>query len=181
MKCPSGCRLQGDIDATEQSILKRFGQICDRAKDAEHQAKNTMLMTKLLYFGNRKIIVKNYVAEGKHLVLMDELQKNLTSVRKRAIELSTKLKAQYNRLQQQIATMYQIEVDIDIKIRACQGSCKIAEVYSIDKESYRSLEKAMHRFQEIFEKKARAVNDVGALKMKPELYGPLVSLRAYVM
>ncbi|XP_064200534.1 fibrinogen alpha chain [Anguilla rostrata] len=165
VKCPSGCRLQGHIDATEQSLLGRFGQMCDRAKEDRHKAEKTMLWTQQIHRANRKIIVKNYVAEAKYLELMDKLQKNLTSVKRRATELSAKLKGQYDKIQQQIAAIYRTEVDVDIKIRACQGSCKNAEVYNIDRESYRTLEKELHEFRQVSEQVEQP--DTGELKKTP--------------
>ncbi|KAJ8382699.1 hypothetical protein SKAU_G00034770 [Synaphobranchus kaupii] len=167
LKCPSGCRVQGHIDTTEERLLDRFGQICDRVKEDRHKAEKTMMWTKQIYGANRKIIVKNYVAEAKYLELMDKLQKNLTSVKRHATELSTKLKAQYVRIQKQIAAIYRTEVDIDMKVRACQGSCKNAEVYNIDKESYRSLEKELHKFHQTSEQVKQPARDIGKLKMKP--------------
>ncbi|XP_061109054.1 fibrinogen alpha chain [Conger conger] len=167
IKCPSGCRLQGHIDTTEQSLLDHFGQICGRAKEDRHKAEKTMLWTTQIYGANRKTIVENYVAEAKYLEILDKLQKNLTSLRSHATELSMKMKSQYERIKQQIAAIYRTEVDIDIRIRACQGSCKNAEVYNIDKESYRLLGKELQEFHQISEQGEQLAGDTRRLKKKP--------------
>ncbi|KAG7461701.1 hypothetical protein MATL_G00193830 [Megalops atlanticus] len=141
--CPSGCRLQGLIGAAEGELLDRFGRICDRTREWRNELKSTVLMTAQIYKANRKTIVRNYVDETRYLELMEELQKKLTSLNTRTVALSEKLKSQHSKIKQQMADIYKTEVDIEIKIRSCQGSCKKAVAYWSDRESYESLEKEL--------------------------------------
>ncbi|XP_036407148.1 fibrinogen alpha chain isoform X2 [Megalops cyprinoides] len=147
-------------------------------RERRNELKSTVLMTAQIYKANRKTIVRNYVDETKYLELMEELQNKLTSLKMRTVTLSEKLKSQHSKIKQQMADIYKTEVDIEIKIRSCQGSCKKAVAYWSDRESYESLEKELGEFDRISQQTEQLAEDIGTIRTKPLTEDPPI-FRSY--
>ncbi|XP_066573900.1 fibrinogen alpha chain [Amia ocellicauda] len=94
-------------------------------------------MTKQTYAVLRKSVVQSYVRTWEYVDLAGELQTRLLAMKIHTDTLSQKIKALRDTIQKQVASAYQTEVDIDMKIRACRGSCEQAVAYRVDVESYR--------------------------------------------
>ncbi|XP_015200189.1 fibrinogen alpha chain isoform X2 [Lepisosteus oculatus] len=157
-KCPSGCRIQGLIHTTETKFFDKFNQICQKIKMNEIKTEASKVITKQTYTTLRKSIVTNYVSSTKYMELTEELQRKLAAMQQRTIALFKKIKAQYDKIEQQMAALYQTEVDIDMKIRSCKGSCEKAFSYSIDQESYDTVKKQLYELDKIFKKEGKPGN-----------------------
>ncbi|XP_048091973.1 fibrinogen alpha chain [Alosa alosa] len=171
-KCPSGCRLDGLIDATETDFHRRLGQVCSQAQTYQSAISSAMLMTTAIYYTHRKIIVKNYVAELRYAERFEDLQRNLTLLQRRSTELSRKLHKIHSLVQQQIIDMRRMEVDIDIKLRACHGSCKHTFVHHIDHDAYTDMESQLAKLNPLTTKKAMFPADIRKLVLQPVLRPP---------
>ncbi|KAL4618127.1 fibrinogen alpha chain-like [Arapaima gigas] len=165
--CPSGCTVQGLLDATERSFLQRVNKICEKTVEEENSLNRSMLLTKELYNNQRRSIVKHYVAETEHLELLEELQEKLLSLKKRSEHLAKKLEVQHILIRQQVAEMYRTEVDIDIKMRACHGSCRSAFIYHIDQKDYEFMEEELSKAGQTIGQMWRSGKIAGRIKMYP--------------
>lgn len=172
-KCPSGCRLEGLIDATETDFDRRLGQVCSRAHAYQSAISSAMLVNTAIYYAHRKIIVKNHVAELRYAERFEGLQRNLTLLQRRSTELSRKLHKIHGLIHQQITDMRRLEVDIDIKLRACHGSCKHTFVHQIDHKAYSDMEHSLAKFNPIIVKKAMFPTDIRKLVLQPVLRPPV--------
>ncbi|XP_072352109.1 fibrinogen alpha chain-like [Scyliorhinus torazame] len=133
-KCPSGCRMQGLIDTTaaqNEGRVKVIRELLEKYSSSFVMNNNTVFETIRRF---RQVL--NTL--GGHGATYDELVTNLYF---RLITLQDKVNNQLNKLNTlkyemmaQFTEISKLEVDIDIKIRACKGSCARAYVYTIGKE-----------------------------------------------
>lgn len=59
-KCPSGCQLEGLIDAADENVHKRLRKICERIQQTEDIASSAMRDSVKFYGSQRKTIVQTY-------------------------------------------------------------------------------------------------------------------------
>lgn len=60
-----------------------------------------------------------------------------------------------------------VQVDIDIKLRSCKGSCASYVDLSVDKESYEALEKQLDRLNPLQVQSVETVSSLKVLKIRP--------------
>nr|XP_024000882.1 fibrinogen alpha chain-like [Salvelinus alpinus] len=63
--------------------------------------------------------------------------------------------------------MQRLEVDIDIKLRTCKGSCKGYVEFSVDKESYVALDKQMDQLESQSVQSVETVRTLYVMKSRP--------------
>ncbi|XP_041035001.1 fibrinogen alpha chain-like [Carcharodon carcharias] len=143
LKCPSGCRMQGLIE-TE-----------NRQNDARIKDIRQMLEMYSKAFGNTHVTVTEAVNrirqtlnrmgrfEDTYYQLVDRLNSRLTTLQNKTNDQSHKLKLLQNNILEQFQVISRLEVDIDIKIQSCKGSCAKSIVYDINKESNAQMEKSL--------------------------------------
>ncbi|XP_073805459.1 fibrinogen alpha chain [Danio rerio] len=165
-KCPSGCRLEGLIIVADEDIYKRLRKTCEKIQ--QHQDAISLVMQKSVKFYEcqRKTIVQTYMQELRYAEFAEDIHKNLTFLHKRSAELAKDLRKYHYMIWDQINQLRRIEVDIDIKIRACKGSCKQTFVHAIDNEAYKAMESKMKQFS-IISKRRKAFSRPQKLKLQP--------------
>ncbi|KAI7810477.1 putative fibrinogen alpha chain-like [Triplophysa rosa] len=145
-KCPSGCQLESLIDAADENVHKRLRKICERIQQTEDIASSVMQESVQFYESQRKTIIQTYMQELRYAEFAEGLQRNLTFLHKRSAELEKELQKHHHLLLSQIIEIHRLEVDIDIKIRACKGSCKQTFDHTVDKEGFEVMESKMAEF-----------------------------------
>ncbi|KAM9406958.1 fibrinogen alpha chain [Salvelinus alpinus] len=133
-----------------------------------------MVTTKHIYNSNRKAIVKTHMSELRYVEFAEGLAMNLTSLRKRSAALFRKLKEQHSHVQKQLEDMYRQEVDVEIKLRSCQGSCNRPVAFRIDHDGYRSLDDQMTLFSNTAKHQTSSPlnKDIAKIKLQPVDVGP---------
>ncbi|CAK6974715.1 fibrinogen alpha chain [Scomber scombrus] len=129
----------------ESEVEKKMRNICKAAKTYEDASEKSMTTMTHIYNSNRKVLVNEYMSELKFVDYAEGLARNLTLLRKRSARLSQQLKELSSNAQEQVEELYRTEVDIDMKLRACHGSCRSAVLYSVDHSSYQTIQ--THRDQ----------------------------------
>ncbi|XP_075716442.1 fibrinogen alpha chain-like [Rhinoderma darwinii] len=135
-KCPNGCRVKGLITKTEKEIFSRV----DSAKQSwvTSNSHNIKILSELKHL--HEVADRNILTEKETLKnfaqLGNELRKKLTNLKKKVNEQVTKIRHLYSETEDQLSIMKTMEVDIDIKIRTCKGSCQNAEVFMTNLENY---------------------------------------------
>ncbi|KAL6481363.1 hypothetical protein MHYP_G00094430 [Metynnis hypsauchen] len=76
----------------------------------------------------------------------ERLYRNLMLLWKKSSKLSSDLRTYHSQILDQITEMHRLEVDIDIKLRACKGSCKQTFDHTIDHKAFKAMEDSMARF-----------------------------------
>uniref|UniRef100_UPI00398E3A79 fibrinogen alpha chain-like n=1 Tax=Pristiophorus japonicus TaxID=55135 RepID=UPI00398E3A79 len=142
-KCPSGCRMQGLIETKNQ-------QNDDRVQELRRMLENCSKT-----FGNTHISVTEAVNRIRQTLngigrfgdtyykLVDHLNARLTILQNKINDQNLKIKLLQNSILEQFKDVSRLEVDIDIKIRSCKGSCTKSVVYNINKESNAQMEKSL--------------------------------------
>ncbi|CAB1314839.1 unnamed protein product [Coregonus sp. 'balchen'] len=136
-KCPSGCRIQGLLDKADHSLLKKIvkiRQLLDQSR-AKHRSADQ-------------------ASKQTYDYLKEKLTSNAERLRQRIVDIKIKIDRQLRILnalktsiKEQVIDMQRLEVDIDIKLRSCKGSCKGYAEFSIEKESYMALDKQMDQLE----------------------------------
>ncbi|XP_056626982.1 fibrinogen alpha chain [Triplophysa dalaica] len=98
------------------------------------------------YGSQREAVIQTYMQELRYAEFAQGLHRNLTFLHKRSAELAKELQKHHHLLSRQIIEMHRLEVDIDIKIRACKGSCKQTFDHTVDKEGFEGMESKMAEF-----------------------------------
>ncbi|XP_041840566.1 fibrinogen alpha chain isoform X2 [Melanotaenia boesemani] len=154
-KCPSGCRLQGLISQMESDVERKVWTICKMAKMYEDVAEKAMSVMTHIYNSNRRVIVNRYMSEVKFVEHAEGLARNLTALRKRSASLEQKIKELSSNVKKQIEKLYRAEVEIDMKLRNCRGSCRSVLPFSVDHQSYQMLQDDMDFMEKAHKQKSR--------------------------
>uniref|UniRef100_A0A7N8Y3D3 Fibrinogen alpha/beta/gamma chain coiled coil domain-containing protein n=1 Tax=Mastacembelus armatus TaxID=205130 RepID=A0A7N8Y3D3_9TELE len=136
-KCPSGCRLQGLISQMESEVERKLQKVCKTRKMHEDAADVSMMATTQIYTSLSKN--SRQASNLKFVENVGGLARSLTSLRRRSSCLSQKLKELRSNVERQIEDLYRTEVDVDMKLRACRGSCRSAPPFSVNHPSYQTL------------------------------------------
>ncbi|XP_058630782.1 fibrinogen alpha chain [Onychostoma macrolepis] len=145
-KCPSGCLLEGLINLADEDIRKRLRNICERIQESQDVTSSVMQKSVQFYGSQRKAIIQTYMQEIRYAKFAEDLHRNLTFLHKRSAELAKDLQKHHQLIWNQINEIRRIEVDIDIKIRACKGSCKQTFDHTVDNEAFKDMENKMEQF-----------------------------------
>ncbi|XP_060922669.1 fibrinogen alpha chain [Limanda limanda] len=156
-KCPSGCRLQGLISQMERDVERKLLKVCETAKSYEDAAETSMTAVTRIYNSNRRVIVTRYISELKFAEGAEELSRTLTSLRKRSSSLSQRLKELRGAVRKQVEDLYRTEVEIDMTLRTCHGSCRSALPFTVDHASYQTLETDMEQLNKAVHQRHKAV------------------------
>ncbi|KFV13745.1 Fibrinogen alpha chain, partial [Tauraco erythrolophus] len=166
-KCPSGCRMQGLIDETDED----YGHRTDKIKKLLAENQNN-------YKKSNRIIVETINALKPNLDsaqqidenyghVSGELRRRIVTLKQRVVTQVNRIKALQSSIQEQVAEMKRLEVDIDIKIRACKGTCARSFDYQVDKESYDNIQKQLTQANSINLNPELQPTTLSTLKMRP--------------
>ncbi|XP_008323337.1 fibrinogen alpha chain isoform X2 [Cynoglossus semilaevis] len=167
--------MQGLISHSEHKTQRRIRKVCETVKELQNKAETSMTAVTNIYNWNRRVIVHRYVSEQKFAEQAEILAKNLTLLRKRSSVLSQKLQEMRSHVKRQIEDLYRTEVDIDIKIRSCGGSCHSGIQFSVDHHSYQRLQTDMDQIHTTVNWRSRAVTPsegVARVTLRPVDVGP---------
>ncbi|NXU52096.1 FIBA protein, partial [Turnix velox] len=166
-KCPSGCRMQGLIDETDQDYSHRIDKIRKLLAENQNNYKNS----------NRVIVETINVlkpnldtaqqTDETYGHVSGELRRRIVTLKQRVITQVNRIKALQSSIQEQVQEMKRLEVDIDIKIRACKGSCAKSFDYQMDKESYENIQKQLTQANSIDLHPELQTTTLSTLKMRP--------------
>ncbi|CAL8326934.1 unnamed protein product [Lota lota] len=121
--CPSGCVLQVLFLQQEVEVEKRMLEVCKGLEQHHHTSLSTLSSATLLYHTQRHALISQHDWELWYVAGANRLASKLRLLRKLSAASSQKLKELRQKVQKQMEELYHTEVDVDIKIRACQGSC----------------------------------------------------------
>uniref|UniRef100_UPI0014469677 fibrinogen alpha chain-like n=1 Tax=Epinephelus lanceolatus TaxID=310571 RepID=UPI0014469677 len=79
--------------------------------------------------------------DNNYFDLAQSLRQRITDMKIKIDRQLSVLAALKDRVKDQVVEMQRLEVDIDIKLRSCKGSCQSYSEYNVDKDSYVELDK----------------------------------------
>lgn len=144
-KCPSGCRIQGLLDKNDHELLKKIKKIRDLLDQHKARHRSVDLVSKQTYDILREKLTLDSGNDNMYYNLAQTLRQRITEMKIKIDRQQKVLAALRDRVKDQVVEMQKMEVDIDIKLRSCKGSCLDHTEYQVDKESYVSLEKQVNQ------------------------------------
>ncbi|XP_013807063.1 fibrinogen alpha chain [Apteryx mantelli] len=166
-KCPSGCRMQGLIDDTDQDYSHRIDKIKKLLADNQNNYKTSnRIIVETINLLKPKLDSAQQIDENYGHVTA-ELRRRIVTLKQRVVTQVNRIKALQNSIHDQVMEMKRLEVDIDIKIRACKGSCAKSFDYHVDKESYDNIQKQLTQASSVNLHPEIQTTTLSILKMRP--------------
>ncbi|XP_069834818.1 fibrinogen alpha chain-like [Dendropsophus ebraccatus] len=158
--CPSGCWVQGLITKAEREILSRVDSA--RLSGATSNSHSIKLLAEIKRLhevtgGNGRAeteTVKNVANLG------NKLRKKLNDLKLKVKEQVRDLRRLHSAIEEQLAAMRRLEVDLDIKFRTCKGSCENVQVFMTSLEKYESWENDMKRMGKYPTDETKTLRDI---------------------
>ncbi|XP_061769696.1 fibrinogen alpha chain [Nerophis ophidion] len=161
-KCPSGCRIQGLMDYRDHSLLKKIEKIRSLLENNQQRQRSADQVTKQTYEYLKERLNLNTGHDGRYYDLAQNLRQRIGDMKVKIDRQLRVLAALRDRVADQAAAMQMLEVDIDIKLRSCKGSCKTYSEYQVDRDSYVTLDKQVNQLQS---QELQRVDSVRTLKV----------------
>ncbi|NXW09118.1 FIBA protein, partial [Fregetta grallaria] len=166
-KCPSGCRMQGLIDEADQDYSHRIDKIKKLlAENQNNYKKSNRIIVETINVLKPNLDSAQQVDETYGHV-SGELRRRIVTLKQRVVTQVNRIKALQSSIQEQVLEMKRLEVDIDIKIRACKGTCARSFDYQLDKESYDNIQKQLTQANSINLHPELQTITLSTLKMRP--------------
>ncbi|NXA11759.1 FIBA protein, partial [Sapayoa aenigma] len=166
-KCPSGCRMQGLIDETDQDYSRRIDKIRRLLADNQNNYKKSNQIIVETVNVLKPNLDHAQEIDDTYGRVSGELRRRIVTLKQRVITQINRIKALQSSIQEQVVEMKRLEVDIDIKIRACKGSCARSFGYQVDKESYDNIQKQLAQANSINLNPEFQTTTLSTLKMRP--------------
>ncbi|KAJ8269527.1 hypothetical protein COCON_G00121340 [Conger conger] len=146
-KCPSGCRIQGLMDQADQHLVAKIDKIRKFLDENRKYYRTTNQNTEQTYTFLRDKLVTDTGNDNKYMGLAEQLRQRIVSIKVKIVAQLKLLQALKGRIRDQVTEMKRLEVDIDIKLRSCKGSCSSYTEYSVDRDSYSTLDKQLSQLE----------------------------------
>ncbi|NWV29365.1 FIBA protein, partial [Origma solitaria] len=166
-KCPSGCRMQGLIDEKDQEYSRRIDKIKKVLSDNESNYKKANQIIEETVNVLKPSLDNAQQLDETYGRLSGELRRRIVTLKQRVVTQVNRIKALQSSIQEQVVEMKRLEVDIDIKIRACKGTCARSFDYKVDKESYDNIQKQLAQANSIDLHPELETTTLSTLKMRP--------------
>lgn len=142
-KCPSGCRVLGLMDKHDHEILTKINRI--RTLLEQNQAKHgsTDRLTKQTYDYLKERLTSTSGSDFNYQEMSQKLRRRIVDTKIKIDNQLRIMSTMKDTIKRQVSEMQRLEVDIDMKLRACKGSCKTYTKFSVDQASYVTLDKQM--------------------------------------
>ncbi|KAK5606880.1 hypothetical protein CRENBAI_014121 [Crenichthys baileyi] len=177
-KCPSGCRLQGLISDMESDVERKLQKFCQKAKIYENAIEKSMTVMTHIYNSNRRVIISRSMSERRFVERADRLVRNITELRHRSHDLAQKIKQLTSNVRKQLEELYRTEVDVDMKLRTCQGTCRAVLPFSVDHHSFQTQQTDLRFIDKTFKQKSKPITpppNIPRVKLQPAHLGPRLS------
>ncbi|NXX30176.1 FIBA protein, partial [Nicator chloris] len=166
-KCPSGCRMQGLIDEKDKEYSDRIEEIKKLLSDNQNNYKRSNHIIVETVNALKPNLDSAQQLDETYGHLSGELRRRIETLKQRVVTQVNRIKALQSSIQEQVVEMKRLEVDIDIKIRACKGTCARSFDYKVDKESYNNIQKQLAQANSIDLHPELQTSTLSTLKMRP--------------
>ncbi|KAA0722542.1 Fibrinogen alpha chain [Triplophysa tibetana] len=166
-KCPSGCRVQGLIDKADHDLVKKIEKIRRLLDEGKQLYRSADQDSKTTYSYLRERLTLDAGNDNRYATLAEKLRQRIFDLK---IKIDNQLRLLHDlktRVKEQAVAMQRLEVDIDIKLRACKGSCSSYDTFTVDKESYVQLDKQMSNLNALHIQSVETVSSLSVMKSRP--------------
>ncbi|XP_072513506.1 fibrinogen alpha chain-like [Salminus brasiliensis] len=166
-KCPSGCRIQGLLDNTDHELLSKIQKIRKLLDDGKKMHRSADQVSKETYSYLRERLVSSAGNDNRYADLAEQLRQRIVEMKIKIDRQLRVLEALKSQVKNQVIAMQRLEVDIDIKLRSCKGSCASYAEFTVDKESYVALDKQIDRLDTMRVQSVETVSSLRVMKSRP--------------
>ncbi|XP_061566057.1 fibrinogen alpha chain [Cololabis saira] len=166
-KCPSGCRIQGLMDKHDHDLLKKVERIRNLLDQYKAKHRSADHVSKQTYDYLRDKLTTDAGSDNDYYDLAQNLRKRITELKIKIDRQMRILSALKDRVKDQVTEMQRMEIDIDIKLRACKGSCATHYEHQVDHESYVTLEKQVVQLDSQWAQNIESVGTLYVMKSRP--------------
>ncbi|XP_012377676.2 fibrinogen alpha chain [Dasypus novemcinctus] len=166
-KCPSGCRMKGLIDEVHHDFTNRIEKLRNSLFDYQKNNKDSNSLTRNLMEILRGDFSREDNRDNTYMQVTDDLRIRIEKLKRKVIEQVQRIQLLQKNVRDQLIEMKRLEVDIDIKIRACKGSCSRALVHQVNLNDY---EDQQRQLQQVIAKNllpSRDQQHLPVMKMSP--------------
>ncbi|KAM6148022.1 fibrinogen alpha chain [Erethizon dorsatum] len=165
-KCPSGCRMKGLIDEVNQDFTNRINKLKNSLFDYQKNNKDSNTYRNIMEVLRGEFAKANN-NDNTYNQVSEDLRSRLEILRRKVIEKAQQIQLLQNNVRAQLIDMKRLEVDIDIKIRSCKGSCSRALSREVNLRDYEEQQKQL---QQVIAKELLPSGDkqfLPLIKMRP--------------
>nr|XP_054364503.1 fibrinogen alpha chain [Mirounga angustirostris] len=144
-KCPSGCRMKGLIDEVNQDFTNRINKLKNSLFDYQKNNKDSGSLTGHVMELVRGDFASTNNNDNTYSQVSEDLRSKIEILRRKVIEQVQQIRLLQKNVRDQLVDMKRLEVDIDIKIRSCQGSCNRALERRTDLKYYEDQQKQLEQ------------------------------------
>ncbi|XP_077401503.1 fibrinogen alpha chain-like isoform X1 [Vanacampus margaritifer] len=166
-KCPSGCRIQGLMDFQDHSLLKKIEKIRSLVEQNQLGHRSADQVTKQTYDYLKEKLTVNSGQDDRYYNLAQSLRQRISDMKVKIDQQLRHLATLRDRVSDQVADLQKLEVDIDIKLRSCKGSCEKYSEYQVDHAGYVSLDKQMNQLQAQQAQGIESVRQLEVMQSRP--------------
>lgn len=166
-KCPSGCRIQGLMSKYDHMLLKKIEKIRGLLDQYKAKHRSADQVSKQTYDFLREKLVVDSGKDNNYYDLAQSLRQRITDMKIKIDRQMRILTAVKDRVKDQVTEMQRLEVDIDIKLRSCKGSCASYTEYQVDYESYVTLDKQIKQLDSQAAQNIESVGTLYVMKSRP--------------
>ncbi|XP_016083774.2 fibrinogen alpha chain [Ornithorhynchus anatinus] len=166
-KCPSGCRLKGLIDETSQDFTNRITKLRNLLFEHQRSNKDSSSVTREMLELIRGDLVSGNENDNLFGQVSEDLRRRIETLKRKVSDQAQRIINLQSSVRDQLVEMKRLEVDIDIKVRSCKGSCNRAYQYEVDLEFYKQHQKMLEQLSKINLLPSRDRQSLPILKMKP--------------
>ncbi|XP_052036249.1 fibrinogen alpha chain [Apodemus sylvaticus] len=144
-KCPSGCRMKGLIDEVNQDFTNRINKLKNSLFDFQKNNKDSNSLTRNIMEYLRGDFANANNFDNTFGQVSEDLRSRIEILKRKVIEKAQQIQVLQNNVRAQLIDMKRLEVDIDIKIRSCKGSCSRAVNREINLQDYEGQQKQLEQ------------------------------------
>uniref|UniRef100_A0A8I6A5L4 Fibrinogen alpha chain n=1 Tax=Rattus norvegicus TaxID=10116 RepID=A0A8I6A5L4_RAT len=166
-KCPSGCRMKGLIDEANQDFTNRINKLKNSLFDFQKNNKDSNSLTRNIMEYLRGDFANANNFDNTFGQVSEDLRRRIEILKRKVIEKAQQIQVLQKDVRDQLIDMKRLEVDIDIKIRSCKGSCSRSVSREINLKDYEGQQKQLEQViaKELLPAKDRQY--LPAIKMSP--------------
>ncbi|XP_035005366.2 fibrinogen alpha chain isoform X2 [Hippoglossus stenolepis] len=159
-KCPSGCRIQGLMDKYDHKLVRKVEKIRSILDENRVRHRSTDQVSKQTYDYLKDKLTIDSGHGSNYYDLAQSLRQRINEMKIKIDRQLRLLGALKDRVKDQVVEMQRLEVDIDIKLRSCKGSCSSYSEHEVDKEGYVELNKQINQLDS---RSAQNIQSAGTL------------------
>ncbi|XP_049761667.1 fibrinogen alpha chain [Elephas maximus indicus] len=144
-KCPSGCRMKGLIDEVNQDFTNRINKLKNALFDYQKNNKDSSSLTTNIMEILRGDFANADNNDNTYSQVLEDLRSRIEVLKRKVIEQVQRIQLLQTNVRVQLVDMKRLEVDIDIKIRSCKGSCSRSLSREVNLKDYEDYQRQLEQ------------------------------------